>query len=222
MRLAEKIRLDNFSSQTGAASFAISRHAARLFTRICLGLERFCIRYSNTEPKLTAGYFATRARLTSDTHLLRHAAFRRERASNLILDAQICRVVATRINEREALDNAMKYLYEAGRMLQEVDSEARVHIRYQIEISKVCRKLAKFHRNSGDITGISPKIIYEHQSLSKSFCMQARRALNLGSKLVKVDFAKSSASQHWSQMINLQEHLLESEETAQKLVPLAN
>jgi hypothetical protein len=121
-----------------------SGHSTRSCIRSALKLERWARRHSpDHDPnKGNWGFFAQRARRNADA--LTHHLFRfpRERASMLIIESSLARILAGRRDELEALSCCRAYLCNADAIIQTLDTDARIRMRFRLERSKVNLRLA--------------------------------------------------------------------------------
>lgn len=149
-RIAEKLRLRTFSTDPLSAHFFASGHAARQMIRVALKLENMAraIAHSKGRKPESPGAFARLARRTADT-LTRHLfRFPRERASMLILEASMLRLLATDTTRQSCHENATKFIAKAEPIVLGLGRSVRIRLRLALERAKLSRaKAAEMHQH---------------------------------------------------------------------------
>lgn len=138
---ADRLRLQNFALHPLESDFFVSGHPMRQSIRVALKLEktrRRSLRVSGSE----AGFFVTYARRAADTltrHLFRYP---RERASQLILESTMLRLLSPKDGHETSLKTARLFLARAEPMILALGRRARIGMRLSLERAKVNRYLA--------------------------------------------------------------------------------
>jgi hypothetical protein len=148
-RLAENTRLQVFSDDPTGQHFYASGHSARQMARASLKLERLARGRAVEEGKiddpasLGVGFFGQNARHMADViarHLFRYP---RERASMLILESQMSRLLSPPSQAPRGLEDARRFLRNAEPVVWSLGSTSRVRMRFLLERVKVHRRLAR-------------------------------------------------------------------------------
>jgi hypothetical protein len=140
-RIAEALRLQVFSDHPTSDRFFASGHSARQMTRVALKLERLSRDATSADDQTLPGFFARKARQYADVvtrHLYRHP---RERASMLILESAMARLLSSGSTE-DGLLSARSYLQQAEPVVLSLGSPCRVKMRFLLERIKVHRRMA--------------------------------------------------------------------------------
>jgi hypothetical protein len=138
-RLAESMRLRMFSLDPTGTDFIASGHATRTMIRVALKIEN--ARSEALREDLAVGFYGWQARRMADVlarHQFKHP---RERASMLILEATIARLLSRRSNAFEALNAARNFLTRAEPVVLGLGPQARTRLRLYLERGKVHRHL---------------------------------------------------------------------------------
>lgn len=148
-RLAEALRLRVFSNDPTGQNFFASGHSARQMIRVGLKLEQQARRIAGSPQ--THGFFARRSRHMANV-LARHLfRFPRERASMLILEATMVRLLSTDANRALGLLSARRILDRAEPVVLGLGDRTRVRMRFALERVKIHRRMAKDLVAAGDV-----------------------------------------------------------------------
>lgn len=140
-RLAEALRLRVFQEDPTGSHFFASGHSARQMIRVGLKLEQFA-RREIANPAIPHGFFARRSRHMANVitrHLFRYP---RERASMLIIEASISRLLSFDTNKVAGLESARDFLDHAEPVVLALGTSPRVRRRFRLERLKIHRRLA--------------------------------------------------------------------------------
>ncbi|TWB45839.1 hypothetical protein [Nitrospirillum pindoramense] len=180
-RLAESLRLRIFSDDPIGFHFFASGHSARQMIRVGLKLEQLSRRtVDEAEPH---GFFARRSRHMANVisrHLFRYP---RERASMLIIEASISRLLSIGNQRREGLESARVFLNHAEPIVAGLGRTARVRMRFVLERIKIHRRLAGIVEDKAE-----SQIFLNFATEDLALLMQLNKGsdLNLWTKLVEI------------------------------------
>ncbi len=151
-RIADELRLSIFRSAPLSAEFFASGHATRQMIRIGLKLEVMARKlfFNDVEGIEKTSAFARYSRRNTDAlarHLFRYP---RERASMLIIEATMLRLLSTDNNQKESLGTARSFLTRAEAIVLGMGWNARIKLCLALERSKLNRALARMHIADGN------------------------------------------------------------------------
>jgi len=141
-RLAEALRLRVFSDSPSSEHFFASGHSARQFVRVALKLERYSREQMNEGWVPVPGFFARKARQMSDVVTRHLYQYPRERASLLILESTMARLISGGDPKVASLARARSFLQRAEPVVLALGPGTRVRMRFLLERIKVHRRMA--------------------------------------------------------------------------------
>lgn len=141
-RLAEALRLRVFSDSPSSEHFFASGHSARQFVRVALKLERYSREQMNEGWVPVPGFFARKARQMSDVVTRHLYQYPRERASLLILESTMARLISGGGPKAASLARARSFLQRAEPVVLALGLRTRVRMRFLLERIKVHRRMA--------------------------------------------------------------------------------
>lgn len=143
-RLAEALRLQAFSDSPSGDHFFASGHSARQFVRVALKLERYSREQMAKDWAPVPGFFARKARQMSDVVTRHLYQYPRERASLLILESSMARLIPGGESRAAALSSARAFLQRAEPVVLALGIDARVRMRFLLERIKIHRRMSRF------------------------------------------------------------------------------
>jgi len=187
-RLAESLRLRIFADDPTGLHYFASGHSARQMIRVGLKLEQ---QASRVAAETSAhGFFARRSRHMANVltrHLFRYP---RERASMLILESTMVRLLSAAHSRELGLRSARGLLDRAEPVVLGLGVQTRVRMRFVLERIKVHRRMAD-NLASSDLDG------------AKGFAVLAREDINLLEEL-----NRDPGLMLWHKLIQIQKDYL--------------
>lgn len=193
-KLAERLRELHFAEDPLNSGSSASGHSTRSMIRVAIKIENRLRQMRreaggddidvNHSASRLASNFGEEARALADVLSQHHFRLPRERASMLILEATIARMLSTDRTRESDLKLAISFLNEAEPIVLRLDPQVRIRLRLWLERTKVLRALSRVYQERDD------------DSAAKVFTELARYdAVRLG---------RASLTPQWKQLAKLQ------------------
>ncbi|MEM6485368.1 MAG: hypothetical protein AAF662_10340 [Pseudomonadota bacterium] len=165
-KLAEAFFDGNRSRNSTNSESKLSGHAARQMIRTSLRLENLARKHVSTTER-TCGFFGQEARRTADRLCWHLHDYPRERASMLIIESSIARLLSSESNRRNALDLSLHYLADAEHIVEALDPKARLRLRFTLEKCKVHRNYVRHFDAIGKADDAKRSLVFAQSDLLK-------------------------------------------------------
>ena len=171
--IAEIIRRSTFRKSPFSGEHAVSGHATRGAIRLALILEREACR-SLSPPELDVvrteregpGQYGNYAVRMKDELTRSLGRYPRERASLLILEASMIRILNEYRYQPDALPRALDFVEEAESVVVDMSPSARVRLRFLLERAKLHREIGRNLHSAGNTLWLQSFVAGRHDLMS--------------------------------------------------------